>query len=242
MMKGVASRFFSFLLISVLLLTPIVASAQTLQLPDCATGDGSCKTCDLFGLVVAVIHLGFQVLSLIVLLMFVVGGFLMIASPAHPKLVDKGKAMIVGAVIGTIFAFGGYFIVNVIIGSFMGKGTPDEFAKLELFKGAGSTSARQWAEYCKGGESGADTGGENFSSQCNAETIDQPCTTGTCTENCLCASNSQCLPECVIIHAAEGNTATCVADASACGGNVDTGAVGSCPAATPVCCIIQSGN
>lgn len=237
-------RLFSAVLGAVAVFMPALASAQTLKLPACATGRGDCSTCDLFGLVVAVIHLGFQVLSLIVLLMFVVGGFLMIASPAYPKLVDKGKAMITGAVIGTIFAFGGYFIVNVIIGSFLsGKRTAGDFAKLELFKGQGSSSARHWAEYCKGGESGADTGGENVSSQCNVETVDQPCTTGTCTENCLCASNNQCLPECEVIHAEEGNTARCVADASACAtGTVDNGAVGSCPSATPVCCIIQSGN
>lgn len=209
-------RFLTSILISAILFLPSIASAQVVKLPQCATADaatlmqiGPCDTCDFISFAVSLVDFGFQLMSIIVLFTFVLGGFLMLISPVNANFINKGKAMIVGSIIGIIFAFGGYLIVNVVIGALMGV---DNYSEIQLFRG--KENAHFWYEYCKDKKTEAE----------EAATIRVTCEEKYESEDVAGAVCMTTAEECV------GNGTT---------GDAVDATPGLCPSSTPVCCVIQ---
>lgn len=213
-------RILTSLLISSFLFLPTIASAQVLSLPQCATADaatlmqiGPCDTCDFVSFVVSMVDFGFQVMSIIVLFTFVLGGFLMLISPANANFINKGKAMIVGSIIGIIFAFGGYLIVNVVIGALMGV---DNYSEIQLFRG--KENAHFWYEYCKDKKAPDAAAGGSLTCEEKYAAGDNP-------RGATCMATAE----------------DCAGEDGASGGDVDA-TPGLCPSATPICCVNRSGN
>lgn len=235
-------RFLITLSLAFTAFLPFSVSAQSLPIPECALRNaeelfalGGCDTCDMIGFVISLVDYGFKFLSLIVVVSFVVGGFMMIISPANPDFINRGKKMIVGAIVGVIIAFSGYLIVNVIIGSFLGV---TDFSKIELFRG--TDQAKYWAEYCKnkGTTPNSPTGttGPTQSTICSTQNEGTDCSTSACTTNCECYQN-ECQQKCIVENDKQQKSATCVTDDSQCGGEVDQSSANECPVSAPVCCI-----
>lgn len=77
----------------------------------------------------------------IVLFMFVLGGFFWIASAGNPKMVDKGKEMISGAVIGLIILFTAYTLVIFAVRTLVGTGADEYLPGSQAPTGNGTAGA-----------------------------------------------------------------------------------------------------
>jgi hypothetical protein len=114
------------------LLTPIAylslassAFAQTIN--TCATGQFNvlcALTADKFGpLIGQLIQLIFVVAVVVALLYLIYGGFRWLVSSGDKTQVAAAREHLVAAVIGLVIIFLSYFILNLILGFFLGSGT-----------------------------------------------------------------------------------------------------------------------
>jgi len=104
------------------------ASAQTTQTIDtCATGQFNvlCSlTAARFGpLIGSLIQLIFVVAIIVALLYLIYGGFRWLVSSGDKAQVAAAREHLVAAVIGLVIIFLSYFILNLILGFFLGPGT-----------------------------------------------------------------------------------------------------------------------
>jgi len=81
------------------------------------TACGQCTIADIFivGNTVAELILGLS--GSIMLLMMIYGGFLMLTSSGSAGQIDKGKKVMIGAVIGIVIVFAAYAAVEFILGA-----------------------------------------------------------------------------------------------------------------------------
>lgn len=104
-----------------LLAMPQVASAATPLLPACATGAGDCHSCDFIKMMVSWAQFALQLIGSFALGAFVFGGFMWLISAGNPERVQKGRQVMVEAVIGIALALGSFLIVNFMIAAFTGQ-------------------------------------------------------------------------------------------------------------------------
>lgn len=213
--QGLAAAFFGWLI-------PLTASAVQI-FPECASsvGFGNCSTCDFLALFANISEIILQFVGIAVLVMVIIGGLMWIMSAGNPTLVQKGQAVLVGAVVGTLIVLGGYFIVNGVIASFVGDG---DFTDVQLFD-------TNWAEFC------GDTNPQAVVSQCTGKRDGTRCSDTSCTDNCGCL-NESCQPLCIAVW--PDSSPSCVADESAC--SFSNGGAGQCPSSAPFCCVDQSSS
>ncbi len=88
----------------------------------CACRDaGQCQLSDMLQIFVN-ISIGILAISgSVALLMFFYGGFTWVTSMGNPKHIEKGKEILVRAVIGLAIIFGAYAFVNFLIASISGQ-------------------------------------------------------------------------------------------------------------------------
>lgn len=104
--------------VAVLLLPKTVAAAFSLPrlIPEaCTIGGSPTSACGLPQLVEVGINLARIILALsgsLALIMFIYGGFMWLTAAGTPARVDKGKQILIGAIIGLIIIFGAVTIVN----------------------------------------------------------------------------------------------------------------------------------
>ena len=92
-------------------------------IPTCAI-KGTCDNInDLLQLLVNFGTLIFGIVGSLALLMFVIGGFIMILSFGNPERYKKGMGVVVAAVIGLIIIFGAYLLVEFLLGALNVKDT-----------------------------------------------------------------------------------------------------------------------
>ena len=80
--------------------------------------DGSYELDDLVGVGINVSNLILGIVGSLALLMFVIGGFLMLISAGNSEKVSKAKNIILAAVIGLALVFASYLIINFVMEAF----------------------------------------------------------------------------------------------------------------------------
>lgn len=78
--------------------------------------EGNCDIPEFYNLVARSANFMLAIVGALLLIMFVYGGFWLIISGGNAERVAKAKSVFVGSVIGLILVFGGYTIVNGVIG------------------------------------------------------------------------------------------------------------------------------
>jgi hypothetical protein len=107
--QNIERNFWKVLTLGLFLVMPQVASAATL-LPACATNTGVSSTPDLYCAINTAKYL-FGIMGSAALVMFVAGGFFIVAAGGRDAWVKKGKEYIKNAVIGiVIILLSGYAI------------------------------------------------------------------------------------------------------------------------------------
>ncbi len=89
-------------------------------LPECATTTGSCGICDVFAMFGNIAEILLDLISGVVILMVIVGGFFWISSAGSSDRIDRGKQILIGAFMGSIFVFAGFVLVNLTMIALLG--------------------------------------------------------------------------------------------------------------------------
>lgn len=104
--------------------------------PCCQYPDGWSEPCHLDDIVAmidkilrAVLYLSFYV----AVIMFLYAGFKMITAAGNPKQIQEGKDIIWYTVVGMLWAFGAWLVVNTMLGALTGKGVAEFVNKLKGF-------------------------------------------------------------------------------------------------------------
>jgi hypothetical protein len=197
-------------------------------LPTC-TNLGNCTTCDFLVLFINWAELIMYGLSAIAVLMIAIGGFMWILSAGNPEQVQKGRQMMIGAIVGVLFAFMGYLIVNLTIAAVLGNTGLEE--ESQLF-------GTDWSSFC---ESGLTPGGAV--TDCGATGIGDGarCATTSCSEEGVCVCyNGGCIDSCTyavnsLTEQGFTSSATCEADEDDCADGAES-YPGYCTGGQ-VCCI-----
>ncbi len=225
---------------------------STYLIPQCARTTGSCSICDIlvfFGKIGEVI---LRFLSSIVILMVVIGGVFWISSAGNSERVDRGKQIMLGALMGSVMVFLGFVIVNLtMIALLGGSGKGSQFGIVSPFGGS-----VPWNQYCEQAVeapgSSPETAYDTIGS-CKGAANGAKCDTDGCDEpgKCIC-NNEKCVPTCATLTASQylfRATGMCESDEDFCkqyspgpngqpNGIVESRPEFACPSSLPVCCII----
>ena len=79
--------------------------------------DGSCSVNDMNNVIIRVSEIILGVVGSLALLAFVAGGFMLMLSAGNKTWVDRGKATIIGAVVGLAIVFLSYTIIGFVFKS-----------------------------------------------------------------------------------------------------------------------------
>jgi len=94
---------------------------------DCVSGPRSqCGVEDFMQLLVNVFQLMLGVLGSLSLLFFVYGGFVWILSRGNTQMIEKGKSILIGSIIGLSLVLGSWVIVNLVINILTGGNLGEE--------------------------------------------------------------------------------------------------------------------
>jgi len=97
---------------------PVAAFALTISAP-CSSLNGlncSSSTSTLSGLIVYVINILLGIAGVLAVLFFIIGGFFYITASGNEETAEKGKSIVINAIIGLVIIILSYVIVNVISG------------------------------------------------------------------------------------------------------------------------------
>lgn len=164
-------------------------------------------------------------ISSFAILMFVIGGVLWITSGGNTERVQRGRTIMVEAVIGTLLVFAAYAIVGFTLAALIG--TPAG-GKVSLFGGS-----NEWSEICTEKD-------PLYATSCSDGAADgaQCQVSGGCNDGTVCiCSQGQCVPRCEVpSQIVPDETGKCQASDAPCSGDKQ---LGLCPADTgeSTCCI-----
>ena len=123
----------AFLLAIALFAFPALTTAQGSFAPNCpgiyegtnagvftnvqcqCVAEGTCSATDFMWVVFNASQLVFGIAGAAALIMFIVGGFMLIISSGNAAYVDRGKQILRAAVIGLVIIFGAWIVVNGIV-------------------------------------------------------------------------------------------------------------------------------
>ena len=96
----------------------------------CVKGGDNCTLNEMVGIGINVANIILAATGALSLLMFIIGGFMMLLSGGSSEMVEKGKKTLIGAVIGLIIIFSSYIIIKFVTeklgGQFNGQTPPIE--------------------------------------------------------------------------------------------------------------------
>ncbi len=101
----------------VLVILPTVTRAAEIIPNGCRIGRGNIDNCGLeefIRLFVNIYDIGIQYVGAVAVLFFIIGGFVLLISAGRSNLVDMGKKIIIGSVIGMIFVLASFLVVEMI--------------------------------------------------------------------------------------------------------------------------------
>jgi len=85
-------------------------------IPEACKGDANgCGIKEFIILLINIFQLMLGVIGSLALFFFVYGGFMWILSRGNPQMIQKGKDIITGAVIGVTVVMGSWFLINFIL-------------------------------------------------------------------------------------------------------------------------------
>jgi lysylphosphatidylglycerol synthetase-like protein (DUF2156 family) len=96
-------------------LAPVAVFA--LALPNCSSlGGVNCQssTSTLSGLIIYVIQILLSIAGVLAVLFFIIGGFFYITASGNEETAEKGKSIVINAIIGLVIIILSYVIVSVI--------------------------------------------------------------------------------------------------------------------------------
>ena len=131
---------FTFFIVSVVFIQPAGAQDWVKSIlggnpliPDaCKNKAENCGVEEFFQVLVNVFKLMLGLLGSLSLLFFIYGGFVWLFSRGNANMIQKGKDIIIGAVIGMSIVLGSWVIINFIIAVFVSTGTFD-FSNVQIF-------------------------------------------------------------------------------------------------------------
>lgn len=107
-----------------------VLGGRALIPEECSKGDASgCGIKEFVILLINIFQLMLGVIGSLALFFFVYGGFMWILSRGNPQMIQRGKDIITGAVIGVTVVMGSWFLINFIIALLTGT----EFTNATIF-------------------------------------------------------------------------------------------------------------
>lgn len=127
-----------FLFVSIFFVQPVVAGwvdeiLGAPLIPDaCKNKAENCGVAEFFQVLVNVFKLMLGLLGSLSLLFFIYGGFVWLLSRGNANMIQKGKDIIIGSVIGLSIVLGSWVIINFIIAVFVSTGTLD-FNSVQIF-------------------------------------------------------------------------------------------------------------
>jgi len=128
-------KYIFILILLSLLVIPAVSFAADPPwklVPTC--GDGGCNVCDAIGVGINITKIMLGTLGSAALLVFVYGGFLMLASRGHSDQVQKGKDALINAVKGVIIVLASWMLINYGLAIFLVKpGEKINLSDVKLF-------------------------------------------------------------------------------------------------------------
>lgn len=89
------------------------------QFSSLCTENGDCTTCDFIVLGLRIVYWLFSVIGSLSVLMFVASGFALLVSRGDTTIIDKGKAIIQGSLIGIALALVSFGLVNLAVNAFL---------------------------------------------------------------------------------------------------------------------------
>ena len=101
----------------VLVVLPTIARAAEIIPAGCKTGRGNMSSCGLnefIQLFVNIYDTSIQYVGAVAVLFFIVGGFVLLISAGRSNLVDLGKKIIIGSVVGMVFVLASFLVVRMI--------------------------------------------------------------------------------------------------------------------------------
>jgi hypothetical protein len=128
--KTILTYFIFFIVFSVFFTLPSLTQAWSFGdrlIPiECSQGDGKdCKVEQLIQVAINVFQLILGVLGSLTLLFFVYGGFIWVLSRGNSQMIEKGKSILTGALVGMSLVMASWVIVNFIIAALTGQGFGD---------------------------------------------------------------------------------------------------------------------
>lgn len=76
---------------------------------------GYCTLCDLLGVIQSVVKFLATIISAIAAVVIIYGGFIILTARGSPEQVNRGRQIIINAIIGFAITLGAWLIVNTII-------------------------------------------------------------------------------------------------------------------------------
>lgn len=139
--------FFILFICSIFFLSvQVTQAAEPLQLvPACAFGKTpNCTVCDVLNQAVNYAKMILGVLSTVVLVMFILGGFYLITSAGNQERLTKGKKIILAAVTGILIVAFAWVGVNTVLAVLMGKNATTIDSETKLSK---QISDKPWWQF-----------------------------------------------------------------------------------------------
>src|SRR3990172_3082938 len=113
--KILRKYIFVIILLGLLVVPSASYAAPWRLVPECADKAikaGGCDVCDAIGVGINITKIMLGTLGSAALLIFVYGGFLMLASRGHSDQVQKGKDALINAVKGVIIVLASWIVIN----------------------------------------------------------------------------------------------------------------------------------
>lgn len=108
------------LVVFTLIFVPTLVKAQGLVPEQCKGGAQNCNPCAIIGLLASISDWVVGISAVAALVMFVVGGILMIANYGNANLLAMGKQTITATVVGIIIVFLAWTFINTLISAIYG--------------------------------------------------------------------------------------------------------------------------
>lgn len=206
-------------------ITPEVTLAVTL-LPGCADA-GDCTLCDVVGVFINFASLMTELLGLLAVLMFIIGGVFIILAGGNAERAKRGRQILAGTLIGSLIVVSSWLIINFALAALLNA----DFDDVELFPGSSAGSGEAWYELsCV-----------PVYEDCSTAANGSSCSESGCANNCVCY-NGGCTSICAYKqHTAVYSNTHCESGISDCDATTEQPVGNWCPLSSTgegqVCCI-----
>jgi len=192
--KILRKYIFVIILLGLLVVPSASYAAPWRLVPECADKAikaGGCDVCDAIGVGINITKIMLGTLGSAALLVFVYGGFLMLASRGHSDQVQKGKDALINAVKGVIIVLASWMVINYGL-AIMLSGSSENLSDVTIFDSSWSKVA-------------CTSDGGSGDSVCKDKAEGSTCGTNLDgTINATCDGNGSCISLCETAYGSTG--------------------------------------